>query len=251
MRLRSMNMLCLILASGALWLLGATREAISGEDATRDDSGLFAIHGGIARTTKEFKLEIAFHADGVGVYLYNKSGSPLAIESVKGTVRVEFKDPARQPLMAEFAVRTAETNEGPSPVRIASKGPLWASLDLSRIAEGEATARIKLSNLPGTEEKELALELPFRMARIVAFVCEKDGTSAAEPGLCGKCGRPLQLVLSYYGCKKHPEVASDELGQICWKCGEAKLEIMIERPPLSPRREEPEQPDGAHPPTGE
>lgn len=204
-----------VFMAGTLIMLGIGHHVVAGGDPPKAKAPAgIAMHGGVAKVTQALDVEVAFHADGLGIYLYDKGGKTLVDDGIGGSARVDFKDTARKPVEGKLAIR-------------ASDRALWTSLDLSKVAEGEATAHIRLTGLPSAEEKELSLDLPFRIARVVSYVCDKDAATAGEAGNCPKCGQAMRRELSCFVCKKHPGVASDLDGQVCWICN-AKLERVVE-----------------------
>lgn len=198
------------------------------------------IHGGVLKAVKDFHVETAFRSDGIDVYVYDKRGTPLSLGAVGGVVHVDFLDPTRPEIDSTLTAGPRDAAEPPIEVipEAESKGTpptpgemktslqdrLSARMDLTRLAEAEAAATLKLQGLPGGD---LELEVGFRMARVVTFTCPVDGMTRGTPGDCDECGVPLLLVRSYYGCRKHPTVALDREGN-CWKDHDERLDLIVE-----------------------
>lgn len=184
-------------------------------------------HGGQVVMTKEFHFEVAFHTDGVHVFAYDHEQKRISSKGMTGTVRVEFVDQARKAAQADLdyvvAREVPPPGDGEAPFDC-----LHASLDLSKLGEAEATATFELSGLPSRTESSAKFTQPFKMARIVEFVCEACSVVSILTGTCTKCSSPFVLKRSYFGCPMHPEVASDRDGDICWKCGGMKLVNTVE-----------------------
>lgn len=149
-------------------------------------------HGGCVTMTKEFHIEVAFHADGVNVFAYDDDQKPISTKGFTGKVSVEFKDKARKAAAGDLAYAKGATDK--------DQDSLHAKLDLAKLGDGECKATIHLSGLPGKAEKDLDIAQAFKLARVIK--AGKDGK--AEKG--------------YFGCSMHPEVASEKDGDTCWKC---------------------------------
>lgn len=174
-------------------------------------------HGGVATPAQEFLFEVGWHTDRVEVYVYDKEQRRVPLKEGRGRVQVQFADRSRVPIRGDLAYAAGADAEH-----------LEADLDLARIAEGEAEGTFRLTHLPGREEREVEFSQPFRIARIVHWVCGRCNEIADQPGACPKCKAELVRQRTYYGCPVHPGVASDRKSDTCWKCGGKKLYLMEE-----------------------
>lgn len=223
-----------------LLAIGWPTDLRGGEEGPNPAPEAMMIHGGVVKAVNDLYVETAFKSDRIEVYAYDRQGTPLSLSAAGGSVHIEFQDPARSAIDAGLTVGPLDAaqppiepgpEEGkedvPAPPEETEKGlqdRLAAPMDLARLAEGEAVAKLTLDGLPGGK---VDLEVSFRMARIVAFNCPTDGVSRATPGTCEGCGARLLLVRSYYGCRRHPTVALDREGN-CWKDHDEKLEFIVE-----------------------
>ncbi|MBI3268320.1 MAG: hypothetical protein HYZ53_04810 [Planctomycetes bacterium] len=186
-----------------------------------DEKDLSAeIHGGLVTATKEHVFEIAFHHDRIEVYLYDREQARASIQGAAGSVALVFRDKQRTGMHADLALVDTHFRDW-----------LSARMDLSRIEHGAARAFVRLAGLPGKEETNVVLEVPFQIARIAKYVCAKDKVVADEPGYCPKCSSLLIRRRHYLGCALHPLVASEVVGDNCWKCGKLPLRLLEDKYP--------------------
>lgn len=215
-------------------------DARGGEGMPDPSAERMRIHGGVLKAVKDLHVETAFRSDGIDVYVYDRQGTPLALGAVGGTVHVDFQDADRPDIdgtlnagprdKAEPPIEVTPDAEakgvppGPGETKTSLQDRLSAGMDLTKLAEAEAVAKLTLDGLPGGA---IELEVGFRMARVVTFTCPADGSARGTPGSCDECGGPLLLVRSYYGCPRHPTVALDREGN-CWKDHDEKLDLIVE-----------------------
>jgi len=211
-----------------------------GKEAEGHSHQMAMSHGGTVTMTAAFHFEVVFTHDSVRVYAYDAKQKPLDPNGVKGKIQVLFRDSRREPVESvlryvsdpeegeehhEEGHRMEHEMEGHH-----SHGFLEASLDLSKVAEGDAKASISLKGLPGKSETSAVFRETFRVGRLTEFVCPmKDTPPTKEASRCSKCGMQRLPVQFIYSCPVHPKVTSQKPGQTCWIGGEA-LEKRMEAP---------------------
>lgn len=147
---------------------------------------LAAVHGGHVQVTKEFLIETVFQADGLRLFLYDAQAKPMSMKGITAHARIEFTDEAKEALEIDFTLQQAipkKEGKEPGPEKenpanppkegkgvahgnAAPQDSLWAAIDFSKLKEGEAQAKIAVTALPGKEEKEAQLMVPFKLAVI-------------------------------------------------------------------------------------
>ncbi len=182
-------------------------------------------HDGVAAKSREFTYEIAFHTYGIEVYISDLQGQPVPTKGVAGTVEMAFGEPGRVRESAGLAPILARETGAPE--------GLGADLALDHVAQGEASAVIRLTGLPGQSEREAEIEAGFRLARIVQLVCPTCYFSPRSGNMCPGCKIPLVEQRSLFVCPVHVEVASDRPGSRCWRCAGQALKPNVERAPSS------------------
>ncbi|MBI3268033.1 MAG: hypothetical protein HYZ53_03355 [Planctomycetes bacterium] len=210
-------------------------------------------HGGVRVETREFDFEVVFHHDRLALWTYDKGGKHVASRDLQATAEFDFTEPERgEPGEVDRRAGGEPEAKPRGPIKVelvrldtAEGAWLQGDVDLQRIAEGEAIARLRVSGLPGKEERTVELSQPFRIARACKYVCKVCETFADRPGTCRRCGARLERHRTFYGCLRHAAVASDRKGDACWKCGERLVELAEEPDPLLPGKEQrrPDRPE--------
>lgn len=183
-----------------------------------------ALHGGQVTMSieKEFHFEVLFQRDTVKVYLYNGDQLPISAKGVTGTVKLSSKDRSRKPISTVFAYFKSEEEGEHGQGHKEEHGDqdfLQATIDSSKIQEGDAKADFSIKNLPGNKEKTVDFRETFQLTRFVEYACPMGDTEPTdEPGKCKKCAMDLKRVTYIYGCPMHPKVTSRSITDACWIC---------------------------------
>lgn len=158
----------LVVPQGAEPLIGKkTEEPIPAMTEKRASA-----HGGVVQPTQEFLVESVFRSDGLRLYLYDAEARPLSVKGVSGEARVEFSEKGRQEAVADLAYQGGP-GEG-------AQDSLWAAVDFQGLRGNGATAKVHLAALPGVDETEADLSIPFRAAQLEERV-PSPGEKEAPP----------------------------------------------------------------------
>lgn len=197
------------------------------EEAMRPAEGdrLALPHDGVSAKSREFTYEIAFHTYGAEVYILDLQGDPIPAEGISGTIEMSTNEPGRLTESAILAPMPAGEGGGSDGLR--------ADMALDHLAQGEASAIIRLKGLPGTDEKEAEVQAGFRLARIVQRICPQCYFAPRNGIACEGCKLPLVEQRSLFVCPVHAEIASDRSGAHCWRCAGQALKLNVERAPVA------------------
>lgn len=192
------SMISLVLASCAL---------VGMELAAAQTPEVTGPHGGLVREAGPLKVEVVFDRDGVHVFAQGPEQQPVDLKDAEGTIALAFQQGERP---AETVELKATRDRGPK--------HLQARADLALVLEGQATATVRLSKVPG-REGEVSLEVPFRLARLLEHTCPmRCVPGQAEPGKCSRCKMDLVATPFIYACPMHPEFTSRDPRTKCSIC---------------------------------
>lgn len=186
-------------------LLGAVATVALAQDAAPAPGP----HGGVVRPAGGVTVEVAFEREGAHVFVVGADGRPVDLREASGTLELRFQEAGREP-----------AREALKPTRERGPKHLQARLGgLVRLPEGQATAAVSLTGVPAVDGGSVSVEVPFRLARSVEYVCPmRCVPPAAEPGKCSRCRMDLVASPFIYACPMHPEVTSRSPSDTCWVC---------------------------------
>jgi hypothetical protein len=193
--------------------------ALVGVEVAAAQSEVTGPSGGVVREAGSLKVEVAFERAGVRVYVLGADQRPLDVKRVSGVVELTFQDGDRAPETVELKAQRV-------------RGPmcLLGRADLAGVLEGRATASVRLTQVP--DVGDVAVEVPFRLARVIEHVCPMSCVPAQEaPGKCARCKMDLVAAPYIWACTEHPRVTSREPGSCSAEgCGKALAKRAEPRP---------------------